>query len=351
MKLLPRRRRSDGASPAESRNDEEFDGTLDELIAEIDSLSATTRAVGDLDAQRRLLVLRHLAGVRIMDECSGDAAFAAPDASELPDYDNASELPGVSPRDLTPGLVRAAILRDGCLLVRGLVPRADAEGLGSGIEQAFAARERSLQGRRAAPGLYEEFRPGGRYGEVMGREWIQQGGGLLAADSPRLDFELMEIFRRAGLRELVSAYLGEPALVSVHKTTLRRADPSVSGAWHQDGSFMGETRSLNLWLALSRCGDVAPGLDILPRRLERYLTTATDGELLGYTISPIKVKEAAGPTPILRPIFEPGDALLFDERFVHQTASDPTMPHARLAVENWFFGGTGFPAEYAPLAV
>ena len=137
----------------------------------------------------------------------------------------------------------------------------------------------------------------------------------------------------------------------MHKTTLRKADPEVAGAWHQDGYFMGQVRSLNLWLALSRCGDVAPGLDILPRRLEHYLATATDEAVLDYTISQRKVEEAAEGKPVLRPIFEPGDALLFDELFLHQTGSDPAMPNPRFAIENWFFGGSRFPEEYAPIAV
>jgi hypothetical protein len=62
-------------------------------------------------------------------------------------------------------------------------------------------------------------------------------------------------------------------------------------------------------------------------------------------------EQVAGDTPILRPIFEPGDALFFDELFLHKTGSDPSMPKPRYAIENWFFGGSGFPAEYAPLAV
>jgi hypothetical protein len=60
---------------------------------------------------------------------------------------------------------------------------------------------------------------------------------------------------------------------------------------------------------------------------------------------------AAGDRPILRPIFQPGDALFFDELFLHKTGSDPDMPEARFAIENWFFGASGFPAEYAPIAV
>ena len=143
-------------------------------------------------------------------------------------------------------------------------------------------------------GYYEEFQPQPRYGPVVGRGWIEQGGGLLAADAPTLSFEMMDMFDAAGLGELVSGYLGEPALISVHKTTLRKADPSVPGAWHQDGFFMGEVRSLNLWLSLSRCGDEAPGLDLLPRRLDHYLATNTEEAALDYTISQRKVDEAAG---------------------------------------------------------
>ena len=162
---------------------------------------------------------------------------------------------------------------------------------------------------------------------------------------------MLELFRAAGLPELVSGYLGEPALYSVQKTTLRRAEPVVGGAWHQDGAFMGDVRSLNLWLALSRCGDEAPGLDIVPRRLDEIVATGTDEAVLSYQVSQRKAEEAAGGTAIVRPIFEPGDALFFDELFLHQTGSDPSMPHPRFAIENWFFGASGFPAEFAPLAI
>jgi hypothetical protein len=132
---------------------------------------------------------------------------------------------------------------------------------------------------------------------------------------------------------------------------MRKAEPSVSGAWHQDGRFMGPVRALNLWLSLSRCGDQAPGLDIVPTRLDDYLATGTEGAALTWTISDDQAQQAARESSIVRPIFEPGDALFFDELFLHKTGSDPSMPNPRFAIENWFFGGSGFPADYAPLAV
>ena len=185
---------------------------------------------------------------------------------------------------------------------------------------------------------------------MLGRPWIKDGGGVLAADAPTVAFEMLELFRAADLAPLVDGYLGEPTLISVHKTTLRKASPSVAGAWHQDGKFMGDVRSLNLWLSLSRCGDVAPGLDLVPRRLDDLVITQTEEAMLDIQVSQEKAEEAAGEKGILRPIFEPGDALFFDEMFLHQTASDPAMPNPRYAIESWFFGSSAFPTDYAPVA-
>jgi hypothetical protein len=328
--------------------EEQSGGTLEQLWTEIEQLSERNAASPSRETERRLVRLRHAAGVRLIEDASGTAEFVAPDRGRLPAGD---PLPEIAAGELTPGLLRAGILRDGCLLVRGLVPREDALALASEIDRAFGQRKRQEAGRRTAEGYYEEFQPAADYGSVVGRGWIEQGGGLLAADAPKLNFQLMQMFGAARLPDLVTGYLGEPALISVHKTTLRKADPSVPGAWHQDGFFMGEVRSLNLWLSLSRCGDEAPGLDIVPRRFDEYVATATEEAALDYTISQQKVEQAAGDTPVIRPIFEPGDALFFDELFLHQTGSDPSMRKPRYAVENWFFGGSGFPDQYAPIAV
>ena len=81
------------------------------------------------------------------------------------------------------------------------------------------------------------------------------------------------------------------------------------------------------------------------------VATTTDEAVLSYQVSQAKAEEAAGDKAILRPIFEPGDALFFDELFLHQTGSDPAMPKPRYAIESWFFGGSEFPGEYGPLVV
>ena len=63
------------------------------------------------------------------------------------------------------------------------------------------------------------------------------------------------------------------------------------------------------------------------------------------------MQQAAAEVGVIRPIFEPGAALFFDEVFLHTTGTEPTMPNPRYAIENWFFGGSSFPTDYAPIAV
>jgi hypothetical protein len=327
---------------------EDFDGSTDELRAEIEKLDAQARGGRDHALDRRLLTLRHLLGVRLLDEADPAPEHPAPAFDRLPEVEG---LPEIARADVTPELLRAGILRDGCLLVRGLVDRDDALRFAAEIDRAFAERDRADAGERSAEGYYEPFVPQSRFGEIDMRPWIKEGGGVLAADSPLLSAEMLELFRSAGVPGLVDAYLGEPGLISAHKTTLRKAEPTVGGAWHQDGAFMGQVRSLNLWLSLSRCGDEAPGLDLVPRRLDHLVVTQTEEAILDYVVSQSRAEEAAGDKPIIRPVFEPGDALFFDELFLHQTASDPSMPNPRFAIENWFFGASAFPVEYAPIAV
>jgi hypothetical protein len=111
---------------------------------------------------------------------------------------------------------------------------------------------------------------------------------------------------------------------------------------------MGPVRALNLWVSLSDCGADAPGLDLVPRRLDGYVATGAE---LDWTVSDPEARRAAGEAGVLRPIFKPGDAMFFDELFLHKTGSDPAMSKPRFAIESWFFGASKFPGEYAPLAV
>jgi hypothetical protein len=326
----------------------EFPGDDGALAHEIERLIELARSDPGLEHERALLHLRNLLAIRLLDRGPVDGDHPEPDYGSLPD----GPLIEVEPGDLTPGLLRAGILRGGCVLVRGLVPPEDAEEMAADIDRCFTERARYDRGKSFDPWYYVPFEPDLRRGQGLPlREWIKEGGGVLAVDSPSVSFQIREKLREAGLPELVRAYLGGCPLQSGDKTTLRRAEPRVVGAWHQDGKFMGAVRALNLWLSLSHCGDDAPGLDLVPRRLEEHVPTQTDEAQMRNQVSQQAAERAADGLPILRPVFEPGDALLFDEMFLHKTASERTMRRPRYAIESWFFAAESFPADYVPLTV
>jgi hypothetical protein len=331
----------------DARSDRGFAGSDDDLFAEIVRLTEANRGGGDLETERRLLQLRDIAGSRLVAADQAHPRHVAPSEDALPE---GPELPMFPAAELSPARLRSAILRDGCMLVRGLVDRSLATDLALQIERAFAERARM----HAAPSwdrrCYEKFR-GVSAAHPIPRRWIEETGGLLVADSPRLAFELFELLESAGVPELIAAYLGEPIALSLDKTTFRKVEPSVRGAWHQDGSFMGAVRSVNLWLSLSHCGDDAPGLDIVPRRQSDLVVSGAAGTYVATEVSQATAEAAAGDLGIVRPILEPGDAVLFDELCLHKTGSDPSMTKPRYAVETWFFGRSAFPDDYSPLAV
>ncbi len=328
---------------------EDFAGSDEELEREIGRLADLNRQSPSVEQERMLLHLRNLRGIRLLEGGTEDPGFPEPDEAAL--ASNGSPLVEVAPGDLSPSVLRAGILRSGCVLVRGLVDRSRAEEVARDIDRSFKERSRHDADRSFNDRYYVPFEHDPRRGVRLLREWIKEGGGVLTVDSPILSFELGELLRETRLAELVRGYLREEPLVAGDKSTLRKAEPSVSGAWHQDGKFMGEVKALNLWLSLSQCGSKAPGLDLVPRRLEQHVATQTDEAMMPNQVSQRTAEQAAGELPILRPEFEPGDALLFDELFLHKTASDPRMRRPRYAIENWFFAPSGFPETYVPLAL
>ncbi len=301
---------------------------------------------------------RHLNGIELVNAPDGSPEFPAP-ATQLPALGEVSRVPEATREELTPEVLRGSLLAHGCLLVRGLVPRDDALAMADGIKRAYEVREQVGEGGSDGD-FYDELEAQPPYA-VLGRPFVAKSGGMFAVDSPRLQFQMFELFRKSGIDSVVEGYLGERPLVSAEKCTLRQTTADLPTGWHQDGKFLGDVRAINLWLSLSRCGDVAPGLDIVPRRYDAVQQTEPlwvedyDGEgqgrMVDLGIQDENIAEIAGDAGITRPIFEPGDALIFDELCLHSTGSDPSMTETRYAIESWFFGSSAFPGDYVPVAV
>ncbi len=298
----------------------------------IEMLSAANRVSRDPRVETQLLELRYDA----MSQIAWDRERPSwpSDVEDL--FPGVEGIPEVPAADLSAETIRSGIEHHGSLLVRGLVQGERVAQLVADIDRVFAgydARARGAAAEETAPW----FAPFAQYPDWIARRWARDGGGVLTVDSPPAMFDVIEAFEESGLGEVVGDYLGERPVLLAKKWTLRRVPHDAGVAdWHQDGAFMGrDIRALNVWLSLSHCGDDAPGIDVVSRRLDDIAPTGVEGARLNWTVGPGTVERLAAGR-VVRPIFGPGDALLFDHMMLHRTAVDAGMTRDRYAIESWF---------------
>ena len=307
---------------------------------------------GDAAALGALVDRRHAVGAGAARR--GGPPATSPDVPDRSANRSATLAPGALHADVASvDDVRRSIATYGCALLPGVVDPADARTLRGCVNRAFEAFA-----ARDDPAWFRPFRAHtddeGELRELRFRRAFNiEAGSMWAVDSPAALEAVLATFERAGLIELLTAFFGERPAISMNKCSLRRlAAGTPTGDWHQDGSFMGGEgiRSLNVWLALSDCGVDAPGMDLVPTRLP-LAATGTEGANFPWTVAPAEVERAWGPVPIVRPAFRAGDALVFDHRFLHRTAGDPSMTSPRHAIEAWFFPPSDYPSAQVPIAV
>lgn len=317
----------------------------------LDALTAANVLAPNDHNEERLIGLRHRAFAQL-DRDGGRPTWPPEYADPFPDVHGRP--PEVEPEDLTADVLGGAIVNHGCLLVRELVREPWLSRLIEDIDRAFAAVDARTDEQaplEANTPWFVPFKPDPPYSLGFGRKFVLDGGGVWTVDSPRSFFDLHQALEVVGLVDVIAEYMGERPAVSAKKSTLRRVPVDSGTDWHQDGSFMGEgIRTVNLWLALTPCGKEAPSLDIVPQRIPRVLETGTRGATFDWSVGPGTVEEVAADCPVLRPDFEAGDALLFDEVFLHRTGVGPHMTTPRYAIESWFFAPSAYPEAQVPIA-
>jgi hypothetical protein len=316
---------------------------------EIAHVTAATRQGRGADDARHLIALRHEKFAELADG-PGRATWPPSYPGVFPDV-RPPDVPEIDRSALSAAAVGAGIVHHGSLLVRGLVPPSELPALVDDVDRALDAAQRWLGGapqHDTAP-WFELFQPAPPFSVGLSRRFVVEGGGVLAADAPLALCRIIDVFEAAGLRPILTDYLGERPALSAKKTTLRRVPPDSGSDWHQDGAFLGrDVRSVNVWVALTDCGVDAPGLDIVPKRLD-LVETGTEGAIFDWSVGRPVVERAAAPGGTTRPVFRAGDALLFDDRNLHATACSPEMTKDRYAIEAWFFAPSAYPADQVPV--
>jgi hypothetical protein len=326
-----------------------------EYRAAIASLSATNRVLPDVAIERRLARLR-------LETFIAEQAHRSPAGDQWPPPVPADDpfagqigVPEVAAEDLDGSTVRSGVIGHGALIVRGLLGPEAVATLRGAIDGAFAGAARYYgSGPEPDDPWFSVYDPEPNLPDMLshGRDFVWQGGGVLACDSPRALQLIIDALDASGVIDAVEAHLGERPAMSCRKTTLRDVPPDTWGGWHQDGAFLGDDiRALNVWVALSDCGVDASSLDIVARRLHTIVPTGTEGAHFSWSVSDAVAMEAAGEAGIETPVFAAGDAILFDEMNLHRTGHGPHLTEHRFALECWFFAPTNYPLDQVPLAV
>lgn len=365
------------------------------VMSEVDRLAEAGRALDALDLlenaendmpcrtyEMRLVELRHEAFGALADNVSAPV-WPASYPDPFPNLDGGP--PEIAMQELTPDLLGGALHHHGSLLVRGLIRSDQARELLQGVLQAFDSRDRADARADSQPEItaepspiphaeeaFAQFGPGADRANAFGRRAF-----VRTVDAPGPMQSLLRLYREAGLDEALHDYLGERPTTSANKCVFRWVPPDPEGGdrdpsavatgpatdanvlpespiggadYHQDGAFLGEgIRVVNAWMALTPCGVKAASLDLLPCRTPEILPTGGQGATFDWTLSAAAVDNLAGETPLVRPVFEPGDALLFDELLVHRTARGPAMSMDRYNTESWFFAPSLLTDRHVPI--
>jgi len=296
--------------------------------------------------ERELRDWRHAAYFEA-DYASGRADW--PPALQDPRPDLIDQIPEISAAQLTPEILGGAIQAHGSLIVRGLLTREIAADLLAGIDAAYAVRadETSPEVQSWYAPLLTQSDPKLRFARGFG-----DGTSMLTVDSPHMLARWLETLEKAGVIDVVTGYLGERPILSAHKTRMYRVPRDAGTQWHQDGAFLGgeNTRVVNLWAPLTACGEDAPGLELVPWRLNEIVPPGTHGTHFKWSVGDDKVAEMTSGRPLSSPRFEPGDAMFFDQLCLHRTGARAGMTRGRYAMETWMFAPSTFPHK-APVII
>ena len=328
----------------------------------IDVLSASNVLHPSAIAEARLIELRHEALFHMKPEST--LSTWPPSTQDI--FSDVDGIPEISREELNVENLRAAIFNNGSLIVRNLISSDEAQATKDNVDNAFKYYDAATSGEplensapwfvpfKSSPNLGTTEFSGWNKDDRGSRFWVREGGGVLAAESPRAFERFVNLLQKSSVISVIEGYLGERPALSVKKTTLRRVPCTLDTAngWHQDGAFLGDgIRTINLWIALTDCGIDAPTMDMVPKRLQEIVPTGTHSAAFNWSVAREVVDQYSHDAPPVRLQFKAGDAILFDEMNLHCTAISNEMTKDRYAIEAWFFAPSCYPMDQLPLMV
>ncbi len=178
---------------------------------------------------------------------------------------------------------------------------------------------------------------------------------LVAVDGLAVD-EVWSALRPEAHRHCADA-LGDRVVIDADQCWVRRQYAPVTAparhhphSWHQDGAlgfdFVAHgvapipsdalLQMVTIWIALTPCGDDAPGLEFDE-------STRTDVLLSPSELRDEAVNARRRPSTRFSPVLRAGDALVFGGGALHRTNATPSMTSTRTSIELRCFPADGIP--------
>lgn len=265
---------------------------------------------------------------------------ALPLAGDPQRFRDVEGLPDVTADALDAQLVADALASHGALVVRSVLPDEAVTELRAHLDLT----EKVTEQVKSDPTLAAE---------MLGK--IDQLGAL--ATSPAAMETLVRWLHLTGIADVVSRYLGEPAVMLGRRIMLMRRSPAAGLGWHQDGAYFGgRLHALNTWIALTPVGEDRPSVEVLGERIDRLVDIAAEDveasarQPLVYDTGP-ELEAALARTSTTEPALRSGDALLFDEMTVHRTGRTEWQARIQECAITWFFAPSRFPEADGPYAL
>jgi hypothetical protein len=317
-----------------------------QLLDTLAALIEQVRSTGDPDLVMALARLRRDAYQDLEHVAEPTAAASTPDDP----FPGEEGLPEIAGDQLTTDVLGGALHHHGVLMVRRLIDTEVADHLADGVERAFEGQDRLNETQVLEPSpWFKPLESHTRYPldpkAALGRQ-LQRFHRVLAVDSPRLMQDIFDAWTSVGLDQVLRTHFGGRPVLGENKFAVRRMPYKLlptGSYWHQEASVFDVGRPLqavNLWMALTPCGERAPAIAFIPAPMDHVV--ATDK---AYVVAPERAESLTGGRSSVNPVFEPGDGVFFNERTFHRTNAVPSMNEIRKNVEAWFFAPWGHPGH------
>jgi hypothetical protein len=321
-----------------------------ELPPIIERSAAKLRQEESLEDAQRLLRLRWRAGGWAVREAKAKSPYHLEGAPELAPPDE------IQVSDLTPDIARAALARNGNLVLRGLIPQAAAEDFVQRIDRTVDGFQHVVKnkgsGSQSADLGYIAFRPPppDRKHVADNRKYLAvEEISALTVDSPLLFERLVHYLKASGIVSIAEQIFGERPVAAIQKSAMRRMPLGHPAGWHQDlGAVGAGTKAIALWIPFSPCGRDAAGFEFVRRRFNGPVPQMNDS-LMPWVIANDMVTSVQDGADVVTPEFNPGDAMMFDQYSLHRGASYPHMTKWRWSIDTWLFAPSSVPSHITPM--